>query len=248
MEKPRKYTEPTLADALRAPSGDALAHLSGHPDANRFDNFYPPRQEHNTPSTAAAIEDFLQTFGTPDDSETATLERLIFNPVPDYSQQLAREEASSLPDAPAGAPSAADTPDDRINRFILSHHSPAQAAAPAAAPAAASAQPQQASSSYRPCTADHPTRPTEAQAPAQPATPAPAQPATPARAKGAAAQAPDGLLSESLAKIYVKTHRYEAAYEILSHLNLRFPEKSAYFADQMRFLQKLILIEKLKQQ
>lgn len=209
MEKPRKYTEPTLADALRAPSGDALAHLSGHPDANRFDNFYPPRQEHNTPSTAAAIEDFLQTFGTPDDSETATLERLIFNPVPDYSQQLAREEASSLPDAPAGAPSAADTPDDRINRFILSHHSPAQAAAPAAAPA---------------------------------------QPATPARAKGAAAQAPDGLLSESLAKIYVKTHRYEAAYEILSHLNLRFPEKSAYFADQMRFLQKLILIEKLKQQ
>lgn len=236
MEKPRKYTEPTLADALRAPSGDALAHLSGHPDANRFDNFYPPRQEHNTPSTAAAIEDFLQTFGTPDDSETATLERLIFNPVPDYSQQLAREEASSLPDAPVGAPSAADTPDDRINRFILSHHSPAQAAAPAAA----SAQPQQASSSYRPCTADHPTRPTEAQAPAQPATPAPA--------KGAAAQAPDGLLSESLAKIYVKTHRYEAAYEILSHLNLRFPEKSAYFADQMRFLQKLILIEKLKQQ
>lgn len=240
MEKPRKYTEPTLADALRAPSGDALAHLSGHPDANRFDNFYPPRQEHNTPSTAAAIEDFLQTFGTPDDSETATLERLIFNPVPDYSQQLAREEASSLPDAPAGAPSAADTPDDRINRFILSHHSPAQAAAPAAAPAAASAQSQQASSSYRPCTADNPTRPTEAQAPAQPATPA--------RAKGAAAQAPDGLLSESLAKIYVKTHRYEAAYEILSHLNLRFPEKSAYFADQMRFLQKLILIEKLKQQ
>ena len=248
MEKPRKYTEPTLADALRAPSGDALAHLSGHPDANRFDNFYPPRQEHNTPSTAAAIEDFLQTFGTPDDSETATLERLIFNPVPDYSQQLAREEASSLPDAPAGAPSAADTPDDRINRFILSHHSPAQAAAPTAAPAAASAQPQQASSSYRPCTADNPTRPTEAHAPAQPATPAPAQPATPARAKGAAAQAPDGLLSESLAKIYVKTHRYEAAYEILSHLNLRFPEKSAYFADQMRFLQKLILIEKLKQQ
>ena len=160
--------------------------------------------------------------------------------MPDYSQQLAREEASSLPDAPAGAPSAADTPDDRINRFILSHHSPAQAAAPAAAPAAASAQPQQASSSYRPCTADHTTRPTEAQAPAQPATPA--------RAKGAAAQAPDGLLSESLAKIYVKTHRYEAAYEILSHLNLRFPEKSAYFADQMRFLQKLILIEKLKQQ
>ncbi|MDE5979652.1 MAG: hypothetical protein K2G84_06445, partial [Muribaculaceae bacterium] len=48
----------------------------------------------------------------------------------------------------------------------------------------------------------------------------------------------------SLAKIYIKTRRYEQAYEILNDLSLRFPEKSSYFADQLRFLRKLILNER----
>ncbi len=52
--------------------------------------------------------------------------------------------------------------------------------------------------------------------------------------------AEDSLLSESLAKIFIKQRRYERAYEIISNLSLKFPEKSIYFADQMRFLQKLI--------
>ncbi|MDE6126637.1 MAG: hypothetical protein K2G30_06750, partial [Muribaculaceae bacterium] len=51
------------------------------------------------------------------------------------------------------------------------------------------------------------------------------------------------LLSESLAKIFIKTRRYDKAYEILERLSLEFPEKSRYFADQLRFLRKLILIE-----
>ncbi|MBQ9077579.1 MAG: hypothetical protein IJY31_07060 [Muribaculaceae bacterium] len=51
----------------------------------------------------------------------------------------------------------------------------------------------------------------------------------------------DSLLSESLAKIYIKQHRYTKAYEIIHSLNLNFPEKSIYFADQLRFLQKLII-------
>ena len=51
----------------------------------------------------------------------------------------------------------------------------------------------------------------------------------------------DTLLSESLAKIFIKQGRYERAYEIISGLNLKFPKKSAYFADQLRFLQKLII-------
>ena len=53
--------------------------------------------------------------------------------------------------------------------------------------------------------------------------------------------ADDSLLSESLAKIFIRQGRYERAYEIISSLNLKFPKKSAYFADQLRFLRKLML-------
>ena len=62
------------------------------------------------------------------------------------------------------------------------------------------------------------------------------------------ASADDSLLSESLAKVYIRQHRYAKAYEIIEGLSLNFPEKSIYFADQLRFLQKLMLIEKLKAQ
>ncbi len=51
----------------------------------------------------------------------------------------------------------------------------------------------------------------------------------------------DTLLRESLAKIFIKQHRYERAFEIISKLSLNYPEKSIYFADQLRFLQKLII-------
>ncbi|MDE5568633.1 MAG: hypothetical protein K2J12_09360 [Muribaculaceae bacterium] len=60
----------------------------------------------------------------------------------------------------------------------------------------------------------------------------------------APSKADDSLLSESLAKIFIKQGRYERAYEIISNLSLNYPKKSIYFADQLRFLQKLILIKK----
>ena len=63
----------------------------------------------------------------------------------------------------------------------------------------------------------------------------------------AAEQAGDSLLSESLAKIYIKQRRYEKALEIIQSLSLNFPEKSIYFADQIRFLKKLIVNENYKQ-
>lgn len=55
--------------------------------------------------------------------------------------------------------------------------------------------------------------------------------------------AENSLLSESLAKIYIKQHRYSKALEIIQSLSLNFPEKSIYFADQIRFLKKLVMIE-----
>ena len=46
--------------------------------------------------------------------------------------------------------------------------------------------------------------------------------------------------TETLARIYIQQGKYQRALEIIKHLNLNNSKKNAYFADQMRFLQKLI--------
>ena len=56
----------------------------------------------------------------------------------------------------------------------------------------------------------------------------------------------DNYLTETLAKIYVKQQRYDKALEIIKKLNLKYPKKNAYFADQIRFLEKLIINTKSK--
>ena len=53
--------------------------------------------------------------------------------------------------------------------------------------------------------------------------------------------ADDSSLSESLAKIYIRRRRYDKAFEIIHNLSLKNPKKSVYFADQLRFLQKLMI-------
>jgi len=55
----------------------------------------------------------------------------------------------------------------------------------------------------------------------------------------------DSMLSESLAKMYIARHKYSQALEIIKRLSLKYPEKSIYFADQIRFLAKLVLNETL---
>ena len=54
------------------------------------------------------------------------------------------------------------------------------------------------------------------------------------------------MLSESLAKMYIQRRNYAKALEIIENINLNFPEKSIYFADQIRFLRKLVLNEQTK--
>lgn len=51
----------------------------------------------------------------------------------------------------------------------------------------------------------------------------------------------EGCFTETLARIYIKQERYSKALEIIKHLNLIYPKKNAYFADQIRFLEKLII-------
>lgn len=51
---------------------------------------------------------------------------------------------------------------------------------------------------------------------------------------------PDISFTETLAIIYLKQKKYAQALEIFKSLELKNPEKSIYFADQIRFLEKLI--------
>ena len=160
-------------------------------------HFYPATQENAAPATEDVISTFLQTYGNCSPEEEKQLERMIFNPTPDYAELLARQEQSELPEeneAPAGSQDAL------INAFILSQH---------------------------PATHHDPEPLPKEETDETPAT--------------KPEHSDDSLLSESLAKIFVRQHRYERAYEIISGLSLKFPKKSAYFADQLRFLQKLII-------
>ncbi len=163
-------------------------------------DFYPPRPEAPSKDTEDVIDTFLQTYGGCTPEEERQLERMIFNPTPDYAELLARQEQEELPDeSEDGEP---DSQQARINAFIRSQHPASQ------------------------------TRPVTEEAPE------PEEHPTPISRPEAA---DDSLLSESLAKIFIKQGRYERAYEIISGISLKFPKKSAYFADQLRFLQKLII-------
>ncbi|WP_029903805.1 hypothetical protein [Prevotella sp. 10(H)] len=56
----------------------------------------------------------------------------------------------------------------------------------------------------------------------------------------------DVFFTETLAGIYIKQKKYEKAYKIIKHLSLNYPKKNIYFADQLKFLEKLIINSKYK--
>ncbi len=87
------------------------------------------------PQTDDVIDVFLRTWLTTSPEEDAQLERLIFNPAPDYAELLARQEQEELP-TPADTPANADDQMARINAFITTHH-PARAPTPEPRPASA---------------------------------------------------------------------------------------------------------------
>ncbi|MBD5224740.1 MAG: hypothetical protein HDS68_02065 [Bacteroidales bacterium] len=195
------------------------------PDEDESERIYPESVPSHRPTTENTIDRFLKTYGNVEDNETETLEKLIFNPVADYSQQLARE-AEALPTV---LPPDGNSQDDRINRFILSVNGgriPESADEDATVPIDPPASEDTSHTSRQRRSGRNVT------APRKKTSPEPAE---------------NSLLSESLAKIYIKTKRYERAYEILSHLSLAFPEKNAYFADQLRFLRKLIIAQRYSQ-
>lgn len=56
----------------------------------------------------------------------------------------------------------------------------------------------------------------------------------------------EAYFTETLARIYIKQGKYGKAIEIIRRLNLNYPKKSRYFADQIRFLEKLLINEQSK--
>ncbi|MDR0574260.1 MAG: hypothetical protein LBG96_09575 [Tannerella sp.] len=54
----------------------------------------------------------------------------------------------------------------------------------------------------------------------------------------------DSYFTETLARVYIDQKRYDKALEIIRVLNLKYPEKNIYFADQIRYLEKIINIKK----
>ena len=51
----------------------------------------------------------------------------------------------------------------------------------------------------------------------------------------------NSYFTETLANIYIKQKRYDKALEIIKRLSLKYPKKNIYFADQLEFLEKLII-------
>lgn len=231
--------------AMHSADASAVAALADiHEDA--WGTLYP-RKDTVTPDTADTIDKFIATYGHPSAEDDALLERLILNPTPDYGAVLADEDARG--EDAASVPS--DATAAGIENF-LGTHGVAEAVRPKAATEAS--QPSSiGANDARPAVYDGSNAVVSAEASAAPsaeaevaATPAAvpmaedAMPAaTPVKNSGKD-QTPSSSLSESLAKIYIRQGRYRRAYEILSDLNLKNPEKSIYFADQLRFLRKVI--------
>lgn len=192
--------------AVSMPDRRALYDILGD-EAEKFVQFYPAEAEPVQKDTNETLDVFLSTYGNSDEKEIEMLNRMIFNPVPDYAQMLAAEEQESMPSQSSGE----SQEDALINSFILK-----QKDKPGYFPTekTASSEPVDESISEEPIEAP--------------------------------IMVDDSMLSESLAKIYIKQRKYAKALEIIKTISLKFPEKSIYFADQIRFLRKMIKIETIK--
>ena len=198
--------------------------LSIDPSGKGFNTFYPPMPSENRPSTVGAIDLFLETYGHQSAEEDALLERMIFNPVPDYAEQLASQESV----APAATASGQDA---LIEAFIASHSENTKNPEKSE-----KSEKSMASESLPPHIPEPPKFEQKIEQDLQNE-----KKVLLSSKKLGKSSTNSSLLSESLAKIFIKQGRYERAYEIISNLNLNYPEKSIYFADQLRFLEKLII-------
>ena len=188
-------------------------------------NIYPPLPKARPISTGAAIDTFLNLYGNSSPEEEALLERLIFNPVPEYSGVLEQQEK-----------------DDGIENQEIANDLSGLAKIINSAKAH--------DTNHADADSKDPDGETENTVPdskemeekvSRRHTPPSFKPAQrPVENMG------NGSLSFELAKIFVKQGHFRRAHEIISSIILNNPEKSVYFADQLRFLEKLIKIQEAK--
>lgn len=219
------------------------------PDAD-FADFYPDMQPVKL-TTNDTIDAFLNRFGTPGDHETDLLTRMIF----DSGARAPLSEDAAEEAASAAAEPAPDATATRIDAFLATSRQPArvpealrhleeEAEAPAETPAAAALN---TLSSPAASSAQAAAQPSAAKPSAPPlntlsslnslnSLSAPSAPSAQIRPKASS-------LSVSLAAMMIKNGNYPKALEIINELNLANPEKSIIFADQIRFLRKLIKIQ-----
>lgn len=215
-----------------------------------FADFYPDMQPVKL-TTNDTIDAFLNRFGTPGDHETDLLTRMIF----DSGARAPLSEDAAEEAASAAAEPAPDATATRIDAFLATSRQPArvpealrhleeEAEAPAETPAAAALN---TLSSPAASSAQAASQPSAAKPSAPPlntlsslnslnSLSAPSAPSAQTRPKASS-------LSVSLAAMMIKNGNYPKALEIINELNLANPEKSIIFADQIRFLRKLIKIQ-----
>ena len=184
-------SDPEAVSLVLDLSGDDWAHI------------YPDKEKAAPITTGKAIDTFLDAFGKTSPEEEALLEKLIFNPIPDYSGVLEREEKKEGEESEEVETSGPAGDKDLAGMAELAMKINAQ------------------------------PKPKEKKQPKAPQPPTPVQ---------------DASLSLELAKIFVKQGQFRQAYEIISKISLKNPEKSVYFADQLRFLEKLIKISDAKRE
>lgn len=216
--------------ALSIGTRDALERVLGDYGTD-FDNFYPD-MEAPTLSTNDTIDTFLDRFGNSSDKETDLLTRMIFTPTAQsddwFQTEIAAANRAEEKQEEAPAP-VHDATAERIDAFLNSgtdfreEIKAKTEEETATTPANTAAKP----------AGTKPTAPAVKPAEAKPV----AKPVATTEAKEES-NAPS--LMESLARVMIKNGNYTKALEIITELNLANPKKSIYFADQIRFLKKLI--------
>lgn len=205
---------------------ERLASLTGR--TGDFTSFYPPEKESCAETTDDAINLFLKTYGKDCDSEDEIVLPGEAGAV--YGAEMAEERPHA---GHIALSEREDTADTSCFAAIPAYDYTSMLEA---MPDAADAPPMQDDELL--------SRFIEADESGERMflkTPADGRQALAALPEVAKETDSEPLFTESLAKIYIRQRKYAKALEIIRKLSLNNPEKNIYFADQIRFLEKLII-------